>query len=85
MHLLDPEMAELRQRYYRNRNIGWVVRSTSKREGFIQTGRLKKASNMSFAKNLAYQIEQRLHKPRDNDARTEDDEENACQEFFSHG
>jgi len=35
---------------------------------------------MNFAKNLAYRIEQWLHRPGDN--WSEDDEENACQEIL---
>jgi hypothetical protein len=42
MQLLDPEMAELRQRYYRNHNIGWVARPGHKKDGFIRPGRFKK-------------------------------------------
>jgi len=38
MHLLDPEVAELRQLCYRNRNIGWVVCPQLKRNSFKQDG-----------------------------------------------
>jgi len=37
MQRLDPEMAELRQRYYRNHNI----RPGHKQNGFLRAGRLK--------------------------------------------
>lgn len=42
MQLLDLEMAELRQRYYRNQNIGWVARPPHNKDGFIRGGRFKK-------------------------------------------
>ena len=44
MQLLDPEMAELRQRYYRNHNIGWVARPPHEKDGFLRAGRFKKVS-----------------------------------------
>jgi hypothetical protein len=44
MQLLDPEMAELRQRYYKNHNIGWAARPPHKQNGFIRAGRFKKVA-----------------------------------------
>jgi hypothetical protein len=46
MQLLDPEMAELRQRYYRNQNIGWVARPPHHKDGFIRGGRFKKVLSL---------------------------------------
>jgi len=48
MQLLDPEMAELRQRYYRNHNIGWVARPGHKQNGFLRAGRFKKVLFLKY-------------------------------------
>ena len=82
MQLLDPEMAELRQRYYRNHNIGWVARPPHKKDGFLRAGRFKKASNMNFAMNLAYNVEERLSQVERTEAWTDADEDAAYEEVL---
>jgi hypothetical protein len=52
MQLLDPEMAELRQRYYRNHNIGWVARPGHKQDGFLRAGRFKKVLSLNVNTNI---------------------------------
>lgn len=60
MQLLDPEMAELRQRYYRNHNIGWVARPPHKKDGFLRAGRFKKVVVQNMLLILGIQHEFRL-------------------------
>ena len=82
MQLLDPEMAELRQRYYRNNNIGWTARPGHKKDGFLRAGRFKKASNMNFALNLSYRVEERLTMLERGPSWTDLDEEQAYQDIL---
>ena len=82
MQLLDPEMAELRQRYYRNNNIGWVARPAHKKDGFLRAGRFKKASNMNFALNLSYRVEERLTMLERGQSWSDFDEEQAYQDIL---
>ena len=57
MQLLDPEMAELRQQYYRNHNIGWVARPGHKKDGFVRAGRFKKVNPGTCTTDIGIQHE----------------------------
>jgi sulfopyruvate decarboxylase TPP-binding subunit len=46
--------------YYHDNNIGWVARPPHNHEGFIRTGKFKKASNMNFALDISNKTEDKL-------------------------
>lgn len=58
MQLFDKEMAELRQQYYRNHNIGWVARPGHNESGFIRGGRFKKVIpyHASLSRGIQYEL-----------------------------
>lgn len=60
MQAVKPEIAEMRQRYYRANNIGWVARPKHGENGFVRGGRFKKASNMNYALNFSLRVEDEL-------------------------
>jgi hypothetical protein len=66
MQLVSPEIAQARQDFYEEHNIGWVSRpkhNPNPQNGdnaFIRRGKFKKASNMNYALWASTRIEDRL-------------------------
>ena len=58
MQLLSlAEQAE-RRVFYETHGCGWVARPGHKQNGFIRAGRFKKASNLNFATDFAYRVQE---------------------------
>jgi len=60
MQALKPEVAEMRQRFYRANNIGWCARPAHGKDGFIRAGKFKKASNMNYCLSFSLRVEDEL-------------------------
>lgn len=62
MQAVKPEIAEMRQKFYRANNIGWVARPPHNKDGFVRAGKFKKASNMNYALDFSLRVEDELLK-----------------------
>jgi len=60
MQALKPEVAAMRQRFYRANNIGWCARPAHGKDGFIRAGKFKKASNMNYCLSFSLKVEDEL-------------------------
>jgi hypothetical protein len=60
MQVVQPELAELRRKFYQNHGIGWVARPGHGKDGFIRGGRFKKASNLNYALDFTLRVEDEL-------------------------
>lgn len=60
MQALKPEVAEMRQRFYKANNIGWCARPAHGKDGFIRAGKFKKASNMNYCLTFSLKVEDEL-------------------------
>jgi len=62
MQAVKPEIAEMRRKFYRANNIGWVSRPPHNKDGFVRAGKFKKASNMNYALDFSLRVEDELLK-----------------------
>lgn len=60
MQALKPDVAEMRQRFYRANNIGWCARPAHGKDGFVRAGKFKKASNMNYCLSFSLKVEDEL-------------------------
>jgi hypothetical protein len=60
MQAVKPEVAEMRQRFYRANNIGWCARPAHGKDGFLRAGKFKKASNMNYCLSFSLRVEDEL-------------------------
>lgn len=60
MQAVKPEVAEMRQRFYRANNIGWCARPAHGKDGFVRAGKFKKASNMNYCLSFSLKVEDEL-------------------------
>jgi len=60
MQAVKPEIAEMRQRFYKNNNIGWCSRPAHEKGLFERAGKFKKASNMNYCLSFSLRVEDEL-------------------------
>ena len=60
MQAVKPEVAEMRQKFYRANNIGWCARPAHGQDGFVRAGKFKKASNMNYCLTVSLKVEDEL-------------------------
>jgi hypothetical protein len=60
MQVVQPELADLRRKFYQAHGIGWVARPPHGKDGFIRGGRFKKASNLNYALDITLRVEDKL-------------------------
>jgi hypothetical protein len=92
MQTLQPEVAEMRQAFYRADDIGCCARPPHGKGGFQRAGKFKKALNMNYCLSFSLRVEDellRLMKMKSKkDGRTQeefsiDEEEELCQQSAS--
>ncbi|KAF3397236.1 hypothetical protein DPV78_007304 [Talaromyces pinophilus] len=60
MQAVNPEVAEMRKKFYKANNIGWCARPPHGKDGFVRAGKFKKASNMNYALSFSLRVEDEL-------------------------
>ncbi|KAK4232962.1 glycosyl transferase family group 2-domain-containing protein [Achaetomium macrosporum] len=58
--ILEPELADLRRKFYQQHGIGWIARPPHGQDGFVRGGRFKKASNLNYALDFTLRVEDEL-------------------------